>query len=245
MSRYIFQKSIAATLGVAIVSTGLFASISSDANMLAQSPLPTASPAPTTPAGGTTTTPVPTTPAGGTTTPPGSTMPNPGKMTQPGTTTTPPSGATTKPVKKPAKASTANKTITEIAVSSKSLSTLVSALKAADLVDTLSGEGPFTVFAPTNAAFAKLPKATLAKLLKPENKEMLKKILTYHVIPSKVTSKMLKSGQQVETVEGSKITVKIRGKKVMINNATVLKADVAASNGVIHSIDTVIMPPTK
>ena len=246
MSNYIFQKSIAATLGVAIVSTGLFASISSHANMLAQTPAPTASPTPTTPAGGTMTPAGGTmTPPGGTMTPAGGTMTPPGKMTQPGTTATPPAGTSTKPVKKPAKAATANKTIAELAVSSKSLSTLVAALKAADLVETLSGEGPFTVFAPTNAAFAKLPKATLAKLLKPENKEMLKKILTYHVISSKVTSKMLKSGQQVETVEGSKITVKIRGKKVMINNATVLKADVTASNGVIHSIDTVIMPPTK
>lgn len=231
MSRYTFQKSIAATLGVAIVSAGLFAGISSNANMLAQAPTPTASP-------------LPTTPAGGTMTPGGSTMPNPGTMTKPDTAT-PPAGTTPKPVKKPAKASTASKTISELAVSSKSLSTLVAALKAADLVDTLSGEGPFTVFAPTNDAFAKLPKATLAKLLKPENKEMLKKILTYHVVPAAVTSKMLKSGQQVETVEGSKITVKIKGKKVMINNATVLKADVAASNGVVHSIDTVIMPPTK
>jgi uncharacterized surface protein with fasciclin (FAS1) repeats len=231
MSNNIFQKSIGATLGVAIVSTGLLAGISSNANMIAQAPAPTASPAPITPAGGAVTL-------------PGSTMPNPGTMTQPGTTT-PPSGTTTKPVKKPEKASTASKTIAELAVSSKSLSTLVAALKAADLVDTLSGEGPFTVFAPTNAAFAKLPKATLDKLLKPENKEMLKKILTYHVVPGKITSKMLKPSQQVETVEGSKVTVKVRGGKVMVKNATVLKADVAASNGVIHSIDTVIMPPTK
>ena len=217
MSRSIFQKSVAA-MGVAIVSAGLFVSTSSNANLLAQAPAPTASPSPITPAGGT--------------------------MTQPGTTTTPPAGVA-KPVKKPAKGSTASKTIAELAVSSKSLSTLVTALKAADLVDTLSGEGPFTVFAPTNAAFAKLPKATLAKLLKPENKEQLKKILTYHVVPGKITSKMLKPSQQVETVEGSKITVKVRKGKVMVNNATVLKADVAASNGVIHSIDTVIMPPTK
>jgi uncharacterized surface protein with fasciclin (FAS1) repeats len=230
MSRSIFQKSIVATLGVAIASAGLFVSTSSNANLLAQAPAPTASP-------------IPTTPSGGTTVPPSTTAPSGGTMTQPGTTTTPPAG--TKPAIKPAKASTASKTITELAVSSKSLSTLVAALKAADLVDTLSGEGPFTVFAPTNAAFAKIPKATLAKLLKPENKEQLKKILTYHVVPGKITSKMLKPSQQVETVEGSKITVKVRRGSVMVNNATVLKADVAASNGVIHSIDTVIMPPTK
>ncbi len=229
MSRSIFQKSIAATLGVAIASAGLFVSTSSNANLLAQAPAPTASP-------------MPTVPSGGTTVPSGTMTPSGGTMTQP--STTPPTGVA-KPVKKPAKASTAGKTIAELAVSSKSLSTLVAALKAADLVETLSGEGPFTVFAPTNAAFAKIPKATLADLLKPENKEKLKKILTYHVVPGKITSKMLKPTQQVETVEGGKVTVKVRKGKVMVNNATVLKADVAASNGVIHSIDTVIMPPAN
>lgn len=229
MSRSIFQKSIAATLGVAIASAGLFVSTSSNANLLAQAPAPTASP-------------MPTVPSGGTTVPSGTMTPSGGTMTQP--STTPPTGVA-KPVKKPAKAATAGKTIAELAVSSKSLSTLVAALKAADLVETLSGEGPFTVFAPTNAAFAKIPKATLADLLKPENKEKLKKILTYHVVPGKITSKMLKPTQQVETVEGGKVTVKVRKGKVMVNNATVLKADVAASNGVIHSIDTVIMPPAN
>lgn len=229
MSRSIFQKSIAATLGVAIASAGLFVSTSSNANLLAQAPAPAASP-------------MPTVPSGGTTVPSGTMTPSGGTMTQP--STTPPTGVA-KPVKKPAKAATAGKTIAELAVSSKSLSTLVAALKAADLVETLSGEGPFTVFAPTNAAFAKIPKATLADLLKPENKEKLKKILTYHVVPGKITSKMLKPTQQVETVEGGKVTVKVRKGKVMVNNATVLKADVAASNGVIHSIDTVIMPPAN
>ena len=233
MSRSIFQKSIAA-IGVAIVSAGLLVSTSSNANLLAQgsTPAPTASP-------------VPSIPAGGTTVPSGTTAPSGGTMTQPGTTTTPPTGVT-KPVKKPAKGSTASKTIAELAVSSASLSTLVKALKAADLVETLSGEGPFTVFAPTNAAFAKIPKAKLAELLKPENKEQLKKILTYHVVPGKITSKMLKPNQQVETVEGSKVNIKVRNGKVTVNKtATVLKADVVASNGVIHSIDTVIMPPTN
>ncbi len=229
MSRSIFQKSIAATLGVAIASAGLFVSTSSNANLLAQAPAPAASP-------------MPTVPSGGTTVPSGTMTPSGGTMTQP--STTPPTGVA-KPVKKPAKAATAGKTIAELAVSSKSLSTLVAALKAADLVETLSGEGPFTVFAPTNAAFAKIPKATLADLLKPENKEKLKKILTYHVVPGKITSKMLKPTQQVETVEGGKVTVKVRKGKVMVNNATVLKADVAASNGVVHSIDTVIMPPAN
>jgi uncharacterized surface protein with fasciclin (FAS1) repeats len=202
MSRSIFQKSIAGTVGIAIVSTGLFVGISS----YAQSGMP-----------GTTTTPTPTTTPGGT-------------MTKPGTMA--PGGAMTKP---------AGKTIVSIAAGNKNFTTLVSALKAADLVDTLAGEGPYTVFAPTNAAFAKLPKATLASLLKPENKEQLKKVLTYHVVSGAVTSKMLKSGP-VATVEGSNVTVKISGKKVMINKANVILADVKASNGVIHAIDTVLIP---
>lgn len=235
MSRYIFQKSIAATLGVAIVSTGLFASISSYAqNDLPKTPNPNASPVPSVPAG-TMTKPETIKAPAGTTTPPDGTMTKPGTMTSP--------EVMTKPVKKPA-AVAAGKTIVDLASKSKSFTTLVAALKAADLVETLAGSGPFTVFAPTNAAFAKLPKATLAQLLKPENKEQLKKILTYHVVSGAVSSKMLKSGQ-VETVEGSKITVKINGKKVMINKARVLQADVKASNGYIHAIDTVIMPPAN
>jgi uncharacterized surface protein with fasciclin (FAS1) repeats len=144
----------------------------------------------------------------------------------------------------PTKKAPAGKTIVSLASGNKNFTTLVKALKAADLVDTLSAEGPYTVFAPTNAAFAKLPKATLANLLKPENQEQLKKVLTYHVVPSSVTSKQLKAGS-VATVEGSNVTVKIKGKKVMINNANVILADVKASNGVIHAIDTVLLPSTK
>jgi uncharacterized surface protein with fasciclin (FAS1) repeats len=216
MSRSIFSKSIAATLGAAVVATGLFASISS----YAQS--------------GTMTTPTPTTtPA---TTP--ATTPSGGSMGTPSTTT--PGGSTSTPAKK----APTGKTIVSIAAGNKNFTTLVKALKAADLVDTLSAEGPYTVFAPTNAAFAKLPKATLAKLLKPENQEQLKKVLTYHVVPGAVTSKQLKSGS-VATVEGSNVTVKIKGKKVMINNANVILADVKASNGVIHAIDTVLIPAAK
>jgi uncharacterized surface protein with fasciclin (FAS1) repeats len=211
MSRSIFSQSIAATLGIAAVATGLFASISSHAQ--------TGTP-------GTTTTPVPTT----TTTPSG------GSTGTPGTTT--PGGSMSTPTKK------TGKTIVSIAAGNPNFTTLVKALKAADLVDTLSAEGPYTVFAPTNKAFAKLPKATLANLLKPENQEQLKKVLTYHVVPSSVTSKQLKNGS-VATVEGSNVTVKIRGKKVMINNANVILADVKANNGVIHAIDTVLIPTTK
>ncbi len=236
MSRSIFQKSIAATLGVAIVSTGLFASISSNANIIAQAPAPTASPSPITPPAGTMT--------------PGGTV-APGDTTKP--VVTPASGTTpdgmAKPVKKPAKAVTTGKTIVELASGNNSFSTLVKALKAADLVDTLSGEGPFTVFAPTIAAFAKLPKATLANLLKPENKEQLKKVLTYHVVSGAVTAKMLKSGP-VDSVEGSKIAVKVtkKGTKMSVRlngKSNVVQANVKASNGYIHAIDTVIMPPAN
>ena len=221
MSGSMFQKSIAATLGAAIVSTGLFVSISTHAQSgtpgTTTSPTtsPSVSPSPQTPSGGSM-----TTPNGGMTTPSGG-------MTTP-TRTTAPTG----------------KTIVSIASGNKNFSTLVTALKAADLVDTLSASGPFTVFAPTNAAFAKIPKATLANLLKPENKEQLKKVLTYHVVSGAVTSNKLKSGR-VATVEGSNVTVRIRGKKVRINNANVIMADVKASNGTIHAIDTVLMPPTK
>ncbi len=221
MSRYMFQKSIALTLGAAIVSTGLFVGISSHA----QSGTPGTTTTPTTtPA---TTTPATTTP--GTTTTPsnGGSMTNPGGMTKPATT--------------PAAAPT-GKTIVSIAAGDQRFTTLVKALKAADLVDTLAGEGPFTVFAPTNAAFAKIPKATLANLLKPENKEQLKKVLTYHVVSGAVTSNLLKNGQKVATVEGGNLTVKIKGKNVSINNSKVILANVKASNGVIHAIDTVLMP---
>lgn len=135
-------------------------------------------------------------------------------------------------------------TIVDVASGLKDFSTLVAAVKAAGLVDTLSGPGPFTVFAPTNAAFAKLPKATLESLLKPENKAKLQKILTYHVLAEKVPSTAIKPGA-VKTVEGSTVSLKLMGKSVMVNNAKVVKADVPASNGVIHAIDTVIMPPTN
>jgi uncharacterized surface protein with fasciclin (FAS1) repeats len=214
MSNYLFQKSLAATLGVAIASTGIFYSVSS----LAQSGTP-----------GTTTTP--------STNP---TMSPSGTMNKP--MGTPANGGMSKPGKTPA-TSAQKMTIVDVAVKNGSFKTLVTALKAAGLVETLSGEGPFTVFAPTDAAFAKLPKATLKDLLKPENKEKLQKILTYHVVPGAVFAKDIKSGA-VATVEGSNVTLK-KGKGVMVNNARVIKADIKTSNGVIHSIDTVIMPPAQ
>jgi len=135
------------------------------------------------------------------------------------------------------------KDIVELAAGNKSLTTLVTAVKAAGLVETLQSEGPFTVFAPTNDAFAALPDGTLEMLLKPENKEALTKVLTYHVIPAKVMSTDLKSGMNAKTVEGEDIMVDL-SKGVMINDATVKKADIKASNGVVHVIDKVILPPT-
>lgn len=133
--------------------------------------------------------------------------------------------------------------IVELAASQDMLSTLVAAVKAAGLVETLKGDGPFTVFAPTNEAFAKLPKGTVEDLLKPENKAKLAKILSYHVVSGKVLSGDLKNGQMAKTVEGSDVKVTMMDGKVMINNANVIKADVMADNGVVHIIDTVIMPP--
>ncbi len=136
-------------------------------------------------------------------------------------------------------------TIVEVAVGNKDFSTLVAAVKAAGLVETLSGEGPFTVFAPTNAAFAKVGKEKLEAVLK--DKELLTKILTAHVVKGKVmAADVVKAdGKEVETLQGSKYKVKVDGKTVMLGSAKVLKTDVAASNGVIHVIDTVLMPNTK
>ncbi len=130
--------------------------------------------------------------------------------------------------------------IVDTAVAAGSFTTLAAALQAAGLVETLKGPGPFTVFAPTDAAFAKLPPGTVASLLKPENKAMLVKILTYHVVPGKVLSTDLKDGM-VTTVAKEPLTVMMHS-GVMINNATVSKADIVTDNGVIHVIDTVLLP---
>ena len=140
-----------------------------------------------------------------------------------------------------------SKTIVANAVNSKDHTTLVAAVKAAGLVDTLSGPGPYTVFAPTNAAFGRLPKGTVATLVKPENKATLTKILTYHVVPGKLNAAQLMDGQRLTTVEGEPLTVKKSGGKVMIVDAkggaaTVTIADVEQSNGVIHVVNSVLMP---
>ena len=134
--------------------------------------------------------------------------------------------------------------IVDVAASNKSFSTLVAAVKAAGLVETLKGEGPYTVFAPTDEAFAKLPKGTLESLLKPENKQKLVAILTYHVIPGKVMAKDVKSGK-VKTASGSSFKMKVSKKGVLVDNAKVVATDVKADNGVIHVIDTVILPKSK
>lgn len=134
------------------------------------------------------------------------------------------------------------KDIVEVAASAGSFNTLVAAVKAADLVDTLKSKGPFTVFAPTDEAFAKLPAGTLESLLKPENKAKLKSILTYHVLSGKVASGDIAGKEMaVPTVQGSKVMVNAT-KDVMVDNAKVIKADIEASNGIIHVIDTVILP---
>ena len=141
----------------------------------------------------------------------------------------------------------AEKDIVDTAVSAGSFKTLVAAVKAAGLVDTLKGDGPFTVLAPTDEAFAKLPPGTVENLLKPENKDQLAAVLTYHVIPAKaMASDVVKlNGKSVKTVQGSSAMIKVVGGGVMINNARVIKTDIPCTNGVIHVIDTVLLPPTK
>ncbi len=132
--------------------------------------------------------------------------------------------------------------IVDTAVAAGQFNTLAAALEAADLVSTLKGDGPFTVFAPTDAAFAKLPAGTVESLLKPENRDQLVAILTYHVVPGKVSSKQVVTIDKATTVNGSDVAIKVTDGKVRINDATVITADVDASNGVIHVIDTVILP---
>ena len=132
--------------------------------------------------------------------------------------------------------------VVDTAVNAGSFNTLVAAVKAADLVDTLKGEGPFTVFAPTDEAFAKLPAGTLDDLLKPENKAKLQAILTYHVVSGKVMAKDVMTMKEAKTVNGESVMISMDANTVMIDNAKVVQADVECSNGVIHVIDTVILP---
>jgi uncharacterized surface protein with fasciclin (FAS1) repeats len=147
-------------------------------------------------------------------------------------------------------AMTADKNIVENASAAKSVSTLVAAVKQAELVETLSGAGPFTVFAPTNAAFDKLPKGALAGLMDPASKENLKGVLTYHVIPGRLVAADLRDGQELTTVNGEKLHISVKDGKVMVSNgkdapATVQIADVISSNGVTHVVDGVVLPLAK
>jgi uncharacterized surface protein with fasciclin (FAS1) repeats len=134
------------------------------------------------------------------------------------------------------------KDVVETAVAAGKFKTLAAALKAADLIDTLKGPGPFTVFAPTDEAFEKLPAGTVEELLKPENKEKLKAILTYHVVAEKATSKDVAGMKSAKTVNGKQLKIRVKDGEVMVDKATVTKADIETSNGVIHVIDTVLMP---
>lgn len=150
---------------------------------------------------------------------------------------------TTQPMEEPTQ-TTESQNVLEVAKSAGSFTMLVKALEAAGLTEILRGEGPFTVFAPTDDAFAKLPQDAVRDLLKPENKEILVKILTYHVVPGKVMSSDLQAGQ-VTSVQGDPINVKINaGQGVFVNDGQVIKADIPASNGVIHVINNLILPPS-
>lgn len=139
-------------------------------------------------------------------------------------------------------ASAFEKNIVETAVEAGNFKTLAAALQAADLVNAVKGPGPFTVFAPTDEAFSKVPKETLEMLLKPENKGKLAAILTYHVVPGKVMAKDVVNVKGAKSLNGQRIDVKVSGGKVMVDGANVVKTDIACSNGVIHVIDSVILP---
>lgn len=134
------------------------------------------------------------------------------------------------------------KDIVDTAVQAGSFNTLVAAVQAADLADTLKGEGPFTVFAPTDDAFAKLPAGTVEELLKPENKSKLQAILTYHVVAGKYMAKDVVTMKEAKTVNGESFMISMKSDTVMVDNAKVVKTDIECSNGVIHVIDSVIMP---
>jgi len=138
-----------------------------------------------------------------------------------------------------------DKNIVETAVEAGKFTTLAKALGAAGLVDTLEGNGPFTVFAPTDEAFAKLPASTIESLLKPENKDKLTAILTYHVVSGEVKAADVVKLNEAKTINGKMVTVRTDSGTVMINDAKVTATDIAASNGVIHVIDTVILPPNS
>ena len=135
------------------------------------------------------------------------------------------------------------KDIVDTAVAAGSFTTLAKALTAADLVATLKGPGPFTVFAPTDEAFAELPAGTVENLLRPESKAMLRRVLMYHVVPGKVMAADVVTISSAKAVSGDMLSIKVNGGTVMVDQARVVKTDIAASNGVIHVVDTVLLPP--
>ena len=142
-------------------------------------------------------------------------------------------------------ASSPEKNIVDTAVAAGSFNTLVKAVQAADLTAILEGPGPFTVFAPTDQAFAKLPAGTLESLLKPENKDKLRAILTYHVVAGEVDAAEVAKLTSVKTVEGANLKIAANNGSVRVDNATVVKADIRTSNGIIHVIDAVMLPPSN
>jgi len=135
--------------------------------------------------------------------------------------------------------------LVDTAVAAKDFQTLVAAVQAAGLVDVLKGEGPFTVFAPTDEAFSKLPEGTVEDLLKEENREKLAAILTYHVVPGRVMASDVVKLDKAKTVQGAELKIAVKGNQVMVDGANVVKTDIETSNGVIHVIDSVILPPSK
>jgi uncharacterized surface protein with fasciclin (FAS1) repeats len=137
-----------------------------------------------------------------------------------------------------------SKDLVDVASEAGSFNTLVAAVKAAGLVETLKGDGPYTVFAPTDEAFAKLPKGTVENLLKPENREQLKAILTYHVVPGKLKAEQVVKLSEAKTAQGQSVSIKTSDGAVLVDDARVVKTDIKASNGVIHVIDSVIIPGT-
>lgn len=136
-----------------------------------------------------------------------------------------------------------NKTIAQVAMSTGMHNTLVKALKAAGLADMLMQPGDYTIFAPTDAAFAKLPAGTVEMLMRPENRDKLRSLLQYHVVPGRVTASQVMSMTSATTASGQTLPIMMMGKNVMVGNANIVKADIMASNGIVHVIDTVLMPP--
>jgi uncharacterized surface protein with fasciclin (FAS1) repeats len=238
-----FRGALATALGVTFAAAAI--GTSQAQNRLPEMTVPSTPSVPGTPS-------VPTTPStpsipGRTTMPSASATPNPSRTSVPRrsssprpTSTATPSATSSPSMSEPSTQS--GGTIVDLAIKSKQFKTLVAAVKAAELVDTLSSEGPFTLFAPNDKAFAKLDKKVLKKLLKPINKAALQRVLKYHVLSGTVMAKDIKPGK-VKTVEGSTVRLRVMDSKVTVNGATVLKADISASNGVVHTIDTVLIPP--